>query len=403
VTATGLFRESVTNMLTLKQRITLSITTFGAWILVFLIGFFAREPLPQPPVAAIQARFDPTRAIEYARVLAQDYPDRVTGSPAAGRATAYLHGEFERLGYQAINQHFGMWLRGERVQGTNVIANEGQANAPNVAIIAHYDGQTTSHQAAEDNASGVGVLLELARVLRDEPHAAGVIFIATDAEEWGMIGARHLSEFLESRHTAAAISIDHLAAGRSPGLALHCMGQFGGYTPLWLRQLVAQSARAQRVAAAGPGPAWEFIERAVEVSSQDQGPLLRAGIPALNLSTLPADRAAKRSRYHTTADVFGDFEPDTFRQLGATVEQAVAAIGKLPSIPSESMGDWAVSSVRGICRVVFQDAVVVCGVCGSVGSWGDGVGGERGGGEECRPLKGTFVLDSRLTPHFVRG
>lgn len=335
---------ALANMLTLQQRIAISITTFGTLILVVIIALIARRPLPQPPVAPVPARFDGAQAIEYTRVLAEDYPDRVTGGPGAERAATYIHAEFARLGYQVEDQRFAMWLEGQRMIGKNVIATLGEAGVSNVAVIAHYDGQRTSHQAAEDNASGVGVMLELARVLRDEPHSGGLIFVATDAEEWGMLGAAQLPGFLKSRHTVAAISIDYLEIGPSPGLALDCMGQSGGYTPLWLRQLVVESARAQGVAAVGPGPGWEFAERAVEVSSQDQGPLVAARIPALNLATLSPDWAATRARYHTPADVFGNFEPATFRMLGATVEQAVASIERLPAIPAQGMGDWAISS-----------------------------------------------------------
>ncbi len=200
--------------------------------------------------------------------------------------------------------------------------------------MAHYDGQTTSHQAAEDNASGVGVLLELARVLRARPHHRGLILIATDAEEWGMIGARALSGFLKAKKTVAVISIDYLNRGPAPALGLIAMGQSAGYTPLWLRELLVEAGKAQGVRVEQAEPAWEFVERAVEVSAQDQGPLLRRGIPALNIATLTKEYAASRRRYHTTLDVFQNFDPASFKMLGATLEQAVVTLDILPPVLS---------------------------------------------------------------------
>jgi len=329
-------------MLTTPQRITVGLSLLGTVAVILLIMLFARRRVPTLPITFIAPRFNPVVAIENTRVLAEDYPDRITGSEGARRAAEYLRTEFRNRGYQVSDNTFTLWLRGERVQGDNVIAEIPGQISETVAVIAHYDGQTTSHQAAEDNASGVGVLLELAHVWRDQPHHHGLIFVATDAEEWGMIGARALAAFFHSQSTTAIISVDYLNRGRAPALGIDCSGQLGGYTPLWLRQVLVEAGQAQGVPVAEPGAVWEWAERALEVSAQDQGPLVRAGIPALNISTLTKEYAASRRRYHTTEDVFRDFDPQSFRMLGATVEQAVDALDRLPQIES-SMNYWRLS------------------------------------------------------------
>jgi hypothetical protein len=181
-----------------------------------------------------------------------------------------------------------MWLAGRRTEGQNVIAELPGEATETVAVIAHIDGQLTSHQAAEDNASGAGTLLELARALRPGLHERGLIFVATDAEEWGMIGAWSLRAFFESRPTVAVISIDYINAGHATELAIDCQGQKARYTPLWLRGAPKQSGILQGESLRGPAPFLEWVERPVEVSSQDQGTLLRVGIPAVNVSTVLA-------------------------------------------------------------------------------------------------------------------
>ena len=75
----------------------------------------------------------------------------------------------------------------------------------------------------------------------------------------------------------------------------------------------------------------EWIERALEISAQDQGPLLRAGIPAVDVGTLSTQIEASRRRHHTPEDVFRDFDAAAFQMVGATVEQAVLTLDKLPS------------------------------------------------------------------------
>lgn len=333
-----------------------------AALAILLLVHFGRQSITATPETSLPPKlaFDGPAAIEYTRVLAENYPDRVTGSPGARRAADYIRSEFAKFGYHVTDDRFTMWLAGRQVEGSNVIAEVSGQEPESIAILAHYDSQTTSHQAAEDNASGVGVLLELAHELGDErvlQHRFGLLLVATDAEEWGMIGARHLTGYLKSHHTVAAISIDYLNQGRAPALGIDCMGQGGGYSPLWLREAVIAVGRTQGVTVVGPTPSWEFIERAIEVSAQDQGPLARAGIPAVNISTLTKEYAASRARYHTTEDVFQDFDPESFRMLGATVRGAVAMLDGLPRMDSAGMNYWQISPNTylpgGIVRLIF--------------------------------------------------
>jgi hypothetical protein len=198
------------------------------------------------------------------------------------------------------------------------------------------------------------VLLELGRVLASEHRHRGLILVATDGEEWGMIGARDLRSFFRTRKTVAVISIDYLTAGPAVALAVDCEGQVSGYTPLWLREIVRQSAELQGVKVENASGASEWIERSIEVSAQDQGPLLRAGIPSLNLSTVPLDEEGARARYHTTADVFANFLPATFQMVGDTVEQAASVLNTLEGISPHEMKYLRLANGRWIDRGALE-------------------------------------------------
>lgn len=341
-------------MLTSAQRwyvLAACTVTVVTMIVVAIHGL--REPLSFE-LDRVNPSFNAAAALEYTRTLAVEYPDRVTGSPAASRAAKYIGGELQRMGYTVSVSLFNMWLAGKQVEGQNVIGEIPGDTAESVAVIAHYDGQLTSHQAAEDNASGVGVLLALGHALASQHRHRGLILVATDGEEWGMIGARALRSFFRTRKTVAVISIDYLTAGKAVALAVDCEGQISGYTPLWLREVVRQSAELQGVRVESASGLTEWIERSIEISSQDQGPLLRTGIPALNLSTVPADPGGARARYHTTADVFANFQLEAFRMVGDTVEQAVSALNSLDGLPPHEMKYLRLASGRWIDRAPLE-------------------------------------------------
>ncbi len=333
-------------MLTPRQRLATVAAAVGALILMAAIARLAPRPVPRVSINRITPQFDAASALEYTRVVATEFPDRVTGRPNARRAAEYIRAEFRKLGYRAESQTFTMWLRGERIRGENVVAGLEGEMPGSVAVIAHYDSQFTSHEAAEDNASGVGVLLELARVLAQRPRHRGLILAATDAEEWGMIGARELADFLKSQKVMAVISIDYLHAGQVSALQINCQGQFSGYSPRWLRELLVEAGQDQGARIEQTTGFWEWTERAIAVSAQDQGPLLNSGIPAINIATLAENAAAARARYHTPADVFRNFDPATFKMLGMTVEQAVAALDGMHLPTGGGMGDFWISPNR---------------------------------------------------------
>ncbi len=84
----------------------------------------------------------------------------------------------------------------ERLDGVNVLAGlPDLESAPAALVAAHYDSVRDS-PGADDNASGVAVLLELARVLPALDVERPVLLAALDMEELGFFGSRALAERL---------------------------------------------------------------------------------------------------------------------------------------------------------------------------------------------------------------
>ncbi|MCY4640495.1 MAG: M28 family metallopeptidase [Chloroflexi bacterium] len=77
---------------------------------------------------------------------------------------------------------------GETVESQNVVGRPGGA-ACTAYLGAHYDSVPAS-PGANDNASGVALLIELARLLRGEPGSGTLCVVAFGAEEVGLVGSQ---------------------------------------------------------------------------------------------------------------------------------------------------------------------------------------------------------------------
>ena len=92
------------------------------------------------------------------------------------------------------------------ITGTNVIGYLDNQAAKTVIIGAHYDhlgmggagslapNTDAVHNGADDNASGVGVMLQLAEKLRDSLKGSNYLFIAFSGEEMGLLGSNYFTK-----------------------------------------------------------------------------------------------------------------------------------------------------------------------------------------------------------------
>lgn len=94
-----------------------------------------------------------------------------------------------------------------------------------IVVCAHYDSVSidpldSAYYApgANDNASGVAALIEMARVLSQRPHRATVIFVAFAAEEVGRMGSRAFVTFLQDKNIVpdAVLNMDIIGSQTGP-------------------------------------------------------------------------------------------------------------------------------------------------------------------------------------------
>lgn len=106
----------------------------------------------------------------------------------------YIEKEFASYGLSVESDTFTYWGRSYR----NVIGRLGAARSgPLIILGAHFDSVEGS-PGADDNASGVAVLLEAARILSTFRLRSQVLFCAFNLEELNMIGSTHFAKRLKA-------------------------------------------------------------------------------------------------------------------------------------------------------------------------------------------------------------
>ena len=191
---------------TIFARLALS-AALALWLWVSL------SPNPRPaavPATAPAQDFSTERAMVHVGAMAQK--PHPPGTAEHDRVRDYVRGELARLGLESqLETGKGEYSqRGYHIscRVENIVALlPGAANTRPVMLAAHYDSVPTGPGAGDD-AHGVAVLLETLRALRSGPREPGVpaqpgvpllpsgpplrndvIFLFTDGEERGMLGA----------------------------------------------------------------------------------------------------------------------------------------------------------------------------------------------------------------------
>lgn len=162
------------------------------------------------------------------RELSQ-YP-RSTGDATHRAAVEYVIDKLAAYGYQVEKQEFEYDIMDfdiggrQTFQGTNLIAVKEADTDPTGDVLilgAHYDG-AAGMPAANDNGSGLSVLLELARVLRYLPSDTEIRFVAFDAEEDGLYGSQtYVERLTDTQNIIGMLNFDMLGGAKAGYVSVH--------------------------------------------------------------------------------------------------------------------------------------------------------------------------------------
>lgn len=265
-------------------------------------------PPPPPPLM----EFDAANAMAELRAI-EAFGVRRGGSDAETDAAAYIARRLTELGYTPRIDEFP--IPGARTSRNVVVRSEGRSGRV-LVLGAHIDSKPPS-PGANDNASGCGVLLEVARILASQPVTATVEIVFFGTEE--IVGApddHHLgSAYYVERmseadraNTAGMISVDMIAVGED----LHARTMLRG--PQTLSDFVLEVAEET-------GVEMTFLKDRGRTGWSDHGPFELAGMPALAIHRL------RDPQYHTAGDTSGRIDPAVVGETGQLVLDVVRALG----------------------------------------------------------------------------
>ena len=155
-----------------------------------------------------------------------EFGPRVPGTTAHQEAGAYLFAELEKYTDEVVFQPFEFRNRDKTVQMNNILARFGEDSSGKMLLAAHWDtrpfadrdpdsaNRNTPILGANDGASGVAVLLEVARVLKSKPPPTQVIIALFDGEDYGrtvstmFLGSTHFAENMDKWKADFGILLD---------------------------------------------------------------------------------------------------------------------------------------------------------------------------------------------------
>jgi Zn-dependent M28 family amino/carboxypeptidase len=195
-------------------------------------------------IGTITARVQ-TPAIDAAQLVkdletlsADDMEGRLTGTPGAARARAYILRRFKEAGIQPFGDSYerpftyrGRGDSGDR-SGVNIVGVVRGTREPGrfIVVTAHFDHLGVRNgeifNGANDNASGVAALLAVASRVSASKPAHSVVFAALDAEESGLNGARAFLADPPVPREAIVMNVNLDMVGRDAKNVLFASGTF---------------------------------------------------------------------------------------------------------------------------------------------------------------------------------
>jgi len=283
---------------------------------------------PENPLAVLPPEYVPDVMRRHAQTLtAPNMQGRGLGTEGLDAAATYIVEQFRRAGLQTVNgtyrQQWQATLPGlGHAEMANVVgmlpgSNRTLSHQP-VVIGAHYDhlgidadtGQP--YPGADDNASGIAVLLEVAGNLsRSYTPERPILFVAFTGEETGLLGSQYFVDNppggFDTNNIYAMVNLD--AVGRLQGRDLQVFATESAYEWPFMAQGIGFTIGLRST----------FPTETI--ASSDHVSFLNAGIPAIHIFS------GVHNDYHRTTDSADLLDVQGMSQVALWLEEAVVYLG----------------------------------------------------------------------------
>ena len=156
------------------------------------------------PIQSISDKVSTDKLKQYVNNLS-NFHTRHSKSHLLNDAGNWIMAELQSLGYSDTSyQSFGATIDNEEFELRNIICNKKGHDAKLIIVCAHYDcimehnGDSNGRApGANDNASGVSAIIEIARILANENLQHSIQFVLFSGEEQGLLGSRSYAKYIK--------------------------------------------------------------------------------------------------------------------------------------------------------------------------------------------------------------
>ncbi|ROT04426.1 M28 family peptidase [Lepagella muris] len=281
----------------------------------------------------VVVNFDADSAYSYVERQVAFGP-RVPNTEAHRRCGEWLASELRRRGADVTEQRSDLTaFDGTVLKAVNILGRFNTESPDRLLLLAHWDCRPWADQdpnpdnrkkpvdGANDGASGVGVLLEIARQLSEKAPGKGVDILFVDAEDWGTEGSE------DSWALGARYFMEHPPVeGYLPDEAI-LLDMVGGKGAVFCREYFSEQA-APRLAqslwgiAASRGYGDLFLNKLGGAVTDDHVQLIEKGVPAVDIIEYhPEQESGFNPHWHTVSDNMENIDRATLKAVGETVMQ----------------------------------------------------------------------------------
>jgi len=212
-------------------RCIIAIAVFGS----AAIAIWLHQPPEVVPESATLTEFSAERAFKHVKAIAIE--PHVAGTPANFRVRDYILEELRKMGGTPFTSK-ELVIRNEvAAKPENILVRiPGRENSKAFSLMAHYD-SVYFGPGADDNGAGVAAMLEIFRALKSgEPLKNDIIFVFSDGEERGLMGAQAFLEHPWAKETGLMINFEARGT-KGPSYLFETSRENG-----WLIPHIAQAA-----------------------------------------------------------------------------------------------------------------------------------------------------------------
>ncbi len=311
------------------------------FLFLSLAIFSCQEDKPKRPESVVKTKkpqvkiptFSGDKA--FANIEKQlDFGTRVPGTPTHKACKNWLVDEFKNYGAEVIEQDFkASFLSVKDAESTNIIAQFNPENKERVLLCAHWDSRLIAEKdpeesmrdkpimGADDGGSGVGVLLEIARLIHENPIDLGIDIVLFDAEDNGLdrqnwcLGSKHWGKNLHKKNYTAefGILLDMVGAkdAKFPMEEISMRYAQGYLKRVWK---LAEKMKADDL----------FIKKKIPAIEDDHLHVNQlANIPTIDIINAAHEDGTFGAHHHTHDDNIDIISKTTLRKVGQVVTAVI--------------------------------------------------------------------------------